>query len=273
MGGSWERYRTILSTSADIHRWLYSDWQNYGVVCGWQNLAVIDFDDMNAFALWFDWFMLLNKHEQVYPMPFIVRTARGAHVYVRLYDDGANEKRRGVDLKRHGYVVGPGCLHPSGTVYEPITPFTLIDVYDINTFLPLDLFPKIAPEPSCGQIDGLQMDLSTGADVAKFGDYDPYQMAMFGGTDLITTVKQRVRIETMFADVRRTSADGRWLVTLCPFHPDKNPSAWIDTRRQLFGCNACGMKPMDAINLFARLHNVSESEAVSMMAKEIGVWG
>jgi hypothetical protein len=271
---TWECYKSILSTNQEIHQWLYSGWNNYGVVAGWKNLAFIDFDDMNTFALWFDWFALLNKHAEVYPMPYIVRTSRGAHVYVRLYGEGANEKRRGLDLKRHGYVVGPGCLHPSGTQYAPITEFRLIDVFDLDTFLPLDLFPRVAPSASCGQIGVFDGVLSTGDYGAVVEDYDPYQMAMFGGqTDLIATVKQRVRIESMFASVRKTSTDGRWLVTLCPFHSDSNPSMWIDTKRQLCGCHTCAMKPMDSINLFARMHNISESAAVSAMAKELGVWG
>jgi len=77
----------------------------------------------------------------------------------------------------------------------------------------------------------------------------------------------------MFPKVHKTSSDGRWLATLCPFHDDKSPSAWIDTRRQLFGCNACNFKPMDAINLYARLHGMSDSNAVVAMAKELQVWG
>jgi hypothetical protein len=53
----------------------------------------------------------------------------------------------------------------------------------------------------------------------------------------------------------------------------RKPSFWIDTRRQLCGCQVCGMKPMDAVNLYARMHNMSESASVSAMAKEVGVWG
>jgi len=82
-----------------------------------------------------------------------------------------------------------------------------------------------------------------------------------------------VRIENMITGAQRTSADSRWYVALCPFHDDHNPSMWIDTRRQLCGCNTCSMKPMDSINLYARMHNLNESVAVSQLAKEIGVWG
>lgn len=275
MGGTWERYKTLLSTGEDLTRWLGSDWQNYGVVCGWRDLVVIDFDEIGAFSMWMDWFMLLNKHGEVYPMPYIVKSSRGAHVYISCPTLEANEKRRGVDVKCHGYVVGPGSIHPSGAEYMPITPFALVDVFSLDTFLPLDLFPKIAPSPpSCGQIGDIFLPLASSANVSlSSGDYDPYQMAMFGAGDLIGTVKSRVRIESFFPGAVRTSSDGRWLVALCPFHDDHNPSMWIDTRRQLCGCNSCGFKPMDVINLYSRVHGLDESAAVSAMARECGVWG
>ena len=277
MGGTWEKYRQELPTEYDVTRWLYSGWQNYGVVAGWRNLAVIDFDDADAYEIWRGWFDLLNKHVEVYPVPYIVKTSRGAHVYVSMPGAGdmANEKRRGVDLKFHGYVVGPGSIHPTGAEYRAITEFRLVEVYSLDTILPPELFPKIDCGPSCGHLGPLQGQLSPQIDGLKpVSDYDPFQMAMFAGDmDLIGTVKARVRIETMFGEIHQTSRDGRWYATLCPFHDDHNPSAWIDTRRQLFGCNSCGFKPMDVINLYARQHNMPESEAVTAMAKEIGVWG
>lgn len=275
IGGTWEQYRTQIPTEYQLECWLHSDWQNYGVVCGWRNLVVIDFDAMEQFSMWLDWFALLNRHTEVYPMPYIVRSARGAHVYISCPTLEANEKRRGVDVKCHGYVVGPGSVHPSGTQYAPMTDFRLIDVYSMDTILPVDLFPRVVPEASCGQIGHIFLPSLSSVDYKSTPtEYDPYQMAMFGGAeDLITTVKSRVRIETMFPGAVKTSADGRWLAALCPFHDDHNPSLWIDTRRQLCGCQTCGMRPMDAINLYSRIHGLSESDAVTAMAKECGVWG
>lgn len=277
MGGTWEKYRTALPTEYDVTRWLYSNWQNYGVVAGWHDLVIIDFDDRDAYEMWRGWFDLLNKHTQVYPMPYIVKTARGAHVYISMLAAGelANEKRRGVDLKFHGYVVGPGSIHPSGAMYEAITEFRLIDVFSLDTILPLDLFPKIDPSHSGGQIDGIFLDAVSTPNVNLAPTaYDPFRMAMFAGqTDLIGIVKAHVKIESFFSKIQRTSADGRWYATRCPFHDDHNPSMWIDIKRQICGCNSCKFKPMDVINLYARIHNMDESTAISAMAKELGVWG
>lgn len=275
MGGTWEKYQHSMPTEYDVTCWLASGWQNYGVVAGWQGLAVIDFDDQQAFDIWWDWFLLLNKHGEVYPMPYIVKTARGAHVYI-VTGEGANEKRRGVDLKYHGYVVGPGSIHPNGTQYVPLTEYRLIEAFSLDTILPVELFPPMPKNdcsPSCGQIDGNFVSPESYNQLPL--EYDPFSAASSANSDLdlITKVKGAVRIENLFAQVKRTSHDGRWYATKCPFHDDKNPSAWVDVQRQLFGCNTCGFKPMDAINLYARMHRVTESDAVSMLAREVGVWG
>lgn len=276
---SWERYKTILSTRDEVTKWLFSDWQNYGVVAGWRNLVVIDFDNADAFEIWYSYFTqyLLRVYEA---MPYIVRTARGAHVYISCPTIAANEKRRGVDVKCHGYVVGPYSTHPTGAIYTPVTQYRLIDVFSLDTFLPVEMYPHVvndAPRASCGQIGALSAGLDNLSKAKNSPtEYlsDPFAVAsQAGSVDLITKIKSSVRIENLFANVQRTSADGRWYAALCPFHDDHKPSMWIDTRRQLCGCNTCGMKPMDSINIFSRMRNVSESEAITMMARELGIWG
>jgi len=275
MGGTWERYKTQLPTEYDLNRWLASGWQNYGVVAGWDNLAVIDFDNADALAMWLDYFAMINRHAEVYPMPYMVTTARGAHVYVRMYNVGANQKRQGVDVKVHGYVVGPGSTHPSGIMYQAVgTEYQFPDVFDLDTILPQELFPLVAAPTT------MEMPVLPFLPIASHPeDYDPFEIASqtatgsLQGVDLITKVKSYVRIETMFPDAFSTSGDRRWLACKCPFHDDNKPSFWIDTVRQLCGCQVCEMKPMDAVNLYAKMHSMSESAAVSAMAKEVGVWG
>jgi len=266
---SWEKYKSQLPTQYDLIKWFGSGWQNYGVVCGWNDLAVIDFDTREAFEIWHGFYTqyLLRVYEA---MPFMVRTARGAHVYVRMPGRGNNQKRRGVDVKFHGYVVGPGSTHPSGAMYEAMNhEYVFPDVFSLDTFLPCELFPPVAEVVATAPITSMPIQLSSHT------EYDAFQSASFAGdgVDLITKVKSMVRIENMIAGARRTSVDSRWYVALCPFHADHNPSMWIDTRRQLCGCNTCGMKPMDSINLYARMHNLNESLAVTELARECGVWG
>mgnify|MGYP000641461152 FL=1 len=272
MGGAWEQYKTQLPTEYDLLRWLGSDWQNYGVVAGWNNLVVIDFDTADAFAVWCEYrdHYLMRIYE-LSELPYTVQSARGAHVYIRLFGDYTNQKRTGVDVKVHGYVVGPESVHPSGAVYTALgNEFNFPEVYDLDTWLPPELFPRVAPEASTGHLEPLPMVFDKPSNAA----YDPFaQATRAADVDLLSIVKSSVRIEHLFPQAVRTSADGRWLACVCPFHDDKKPSAWIDTRRQLFGCQVCGFKPMDAVNLYSRMHNMSDKDAINAMAKEAGVWG
>jgi len=272
MGGAWERYKDHLPTEYDLLRWFGSGWQNYGVVCGWDNLAVIDFDNADQYAVWLDYYnqYLVRIYELECP-PYTVQSARGAHVYIRLYGDYQNQRRRGIDVKVHGYVVGAGCVHPTGTEYQEIHPKKHFpQVFDLDTWLPVELFPKIAPEASTGHLEALPMVF----DNLSNATYDPFaQATQATELDLLSIVKSSVRIEHLFPQATKTSADGRWLACACPFHEDNRPSAWIDTRRQLFGCNVCGFRPMDSVNLYARMHNMSDRDAVSAMARDAGVWG
>ncbi len=270
MGGSWERYKSQLPAAYDITNWLWSGWQNYGVVAGWNNLAIIDFDDALTFDIWLDYFKMLNSHHAVYETPFMVKTSRGAHVYITTPGEGKqNRKLRGVDVKIHGYVVGPMSTHPSGAIYQPINNNMVFpQVFDLDTLLPPELFPPVAVSEIAEPVLELPF-IAPPRDT----EYDPFQIASGAsqGLDLITKVKQAVRIENLFPDRRRSSADGRWYAVRCPFHNDKTPSAHIDVIRGWFSCEVCKMKPMDVINLYARQHHVSDSIAVLELAKQIGV--
>lgn len=263
IGGTWEQYKNILPTANDLIKWLGSTWQNYGVVAGWKNLCILDFDNQEAFDIWHSYYtqFLFRVYEVT---PYMVKTARGAHVYISYPSGGNNQKRNGVDVKFHGYVVGPESIHPSGFVYQALNDFHLMEVFSIDTLLPIDLFPPVVVEtqPTCA------IDVPPLA--PSHTEYDAFTMASIASDgDLITVIKRNVKIESFFPNAQRTSTDGRWYTALCPFHDDHNPSMWIDTRRQLCGCATCGMKPMDVINLYANIHNLSVSAAVTQLAAEV----
>ena len=253
---AWETYKHSPNTEYQLSCWFGSGWNNYGVVAGWNDLAFLDFDDFEAFALWKSYMELMKM-----AMPYTVLSSRGAHVYISLVG-GANQKRRGVDVKFHGYVVGPGSVHPSGAIYQPINELRLAPVESLDAILPAELFPLVAPAV-CGQMPAVELTPNT--------EYNAFDAAVWQG-DLISKVKSRARIENFFSPTYKTSADGRWLSALCLFHDDRNPSMWIDTKRQICGCNACNFKPLDVINLYSRIHNLSNHDAVIALAHEIGVW-
>jgi len=267
-GRSWEPFKTKLPTEYEVTNWLGSGWLNYGVVAGWKDLTVIDFDNEETFNVWLEYASILFKHA-VIETPYMVKTARGAHVYFTTPGiPRVNSKRIGIDIKMNGYVVGAGSTHPTGVEYIAMNEMNFPFLFDLETILPSDIFAPVAVVEAENAVELPPI-------VPAQTVYDAFQMASSAseGLDLITKVKSSVRIENFFPDARFTSSDKRWMVALCPFHLDHNPSFWIDVRRQLCGCNTCGMKPMDAINLYARKYNVPESQAVNLLAQESGVWG
>lgn len=90
---------------------------NYGVLCGHNNLVVVDFDSDEA----------IRRYEALLPSTFTVRTKKGKHAYFRL-DEPINkipvndeEGNRLVDIQGlRSQVVGPGSTHPDGGKYEVI---------------------------------------------------------------------------------------------------------------------------------------------------------
>lgn len=268
---SWRMFQTRLPNTEYLAHWFATDWNNYAIIAGWQNLVVIDFDSMFYFDLWREWCMS-QRDTQYVASGFQVRTRKGMHVYVRTETPACNDKRiarsGGIDVQAQGkYVVGPGCAHPSGHIYEPIGDFVFPVVPDVESILPLDLFPRVAPEKIV--FNGVVPEFTTNNTEHLA---DSFAMASMDSRDLISKVKASIRIETLFTGVQRSSTDGRWLKALCPFHDDKKQSAWIDLQRQLAGCQVCGMKPMDVLNVYARMHNMSERVAVSALAQDVGVW-
>ncbi|RIK30555.1 MAG: hypothetical protein DCC56_09540 [Anaerolineae bacterium] len=79
----------------------------------------------------------------------------------------------------------------------------------------------------------------------------------FSCLDVIQAVNPKIKVRI---------SSRRFLSLPCPFHDDKEPSFWILPERNLWGCHACGIRG-DVINLFARLHGLSNSDAIREMGK------
>lgn len=257
---TWREYQNRLPTTTEYQSWFATDWNNYAVVCGWDNLVVIDFDNIEYFNLW----SLVEP--ELSSSAFKVQTRKGMHVYVRTESPVANDKRisrsAGIDIQAQGkYVVGPGSVHPSGTQYVAIGEMNFPMVESIDAILPLDLFPRVRADDV----------VFNGTPIPFHNATTEYLADPFTDTrDLISKVKAAVRIESLFSDAYSTG--NGFLAARCPFHDDKRPSFWINTRRQLCGCQVCGMKPMDVLNLYSRMHHISNAAAVTALAADIGIW-
>jgi hypothetical protein len=247
---SWKEYQKRLPTKEEVRRWFnHPNPCNMGIVTGWNNLTVLDFDSLDWYFLWAELYNL-NTYQ--------VMTSRGVHVY--LYT-GQPARILGIpgilDLQAAGhYVVGAGSLHPSGWVYAVLNDAPIAHVDRVEEVLPDGLL-DIQPMQQSGPAPAVSVE------TAKLTPADPFAMLDKVGVDPISTIKKRYTPLDFLPGARPSSPDGRWYLTCCPFHNDHNPSFWVDAARGLCGCHAgCTPKALDVINLYGRLRNISDREAI-----------
>ena len=253
----WLRYAEFLPTDDEIEIWFASDLHNIGIITGWRNLVIVDFDNIAWFSVWRNWIAEQSAGvKAIVAGTRIVRSARGAHVYVYTERECENMKLEGIDiLACRKYALTPPSIHPSGKRYEfenAAEPMTIEQIGDIIPAAWLDA-AKVDPCVIPGKRDS-----SSWSDLDEAGrDKD-----VEGSYSLVDEIKRYHRIEDYFVNVRR-SKNSRWLMTKCPFHDDHNESFWIDTDSQVCGCFAgCTRKPLDVIGLYARTNQLTNSQAI-----------
>lgn len=88
------------------------------------------------------------------------------------------------------------------------------------------------------------------------------------GPGTVDRIKATYSLEDILPVMQVTGS--KHYLTRCPLHDDHNPSMWVDTDQQICGCYAgCTTKPLDFINLYARIHDLSNGEAIRELARGI----
>lgn len=248
----WQEFQSRPPTTAELHSWFgTSRLLNMAVITGWHGLTVLDFDTWEVFTTW----------AQMFGMPdtYMVRTSRGVHAYYFLEEAPRTMSLGKMDIKGEwGYVLVPPSVHPSGAKYKNLyRPKHIKRAGCITDIVPESMLPR-EPEPELKPSPVQVLD-------------DPWAAAanprVFSGNGKVADVLARHRIEDLFPDKERTSRDGRFWITRCPFHSDKNPSFWIDTKEQKGGCFAgCIDKSVDVINVFAQMRGITNDEALRELA-------
>ena len=85
--------------------------------------------------------------------------------------------------------------------------------------------------------------------------------------NIFTEIKEKVTAKVVAE--RYGLKVSRNQMACCPFHPDRHPSMKVDKRYYCFGCGATG----DAVDLAAKLLNVSAKEAAEQIAYDFGISG
>ena len=266
--GAWEEYINELPSEEQLRIWFASRLNNIAVIAGWANLVIIDFDDLEKFEAWRAWANRVDVAQYTMRNTRIVYSARGAHVYVITSERTENAKYEGIDiLARRKYALMPPSIHPSGKQYRYLRESEIIRIDKLDDIFPAELkieksiFSNTEPKLS-------NITIPSGSS----GGGDIWDKAENGTSEksIVAEIRNRVRIESLFPDAERSSRGAGWLVAKCPFHDDKTPSFWIDTDRQICGCYAgCTNKPLDIINLYARLYNIGNVEAIEQLRAKI----
>lgn len=263
----WGVYQNQLPTGSDLKQWFDGRVCNIGIVTGHAGLTVIDFDDSLTYARWLRW-AKGGYAGTVASKSFRIRTARGMHVYLRLPEatrtralmDG--NQRVGVDIKSQGgYVLAPPSIHQSGAEYVAVNPNAPIMTVQVLS----DILPAVL------LTDDEQPDRDVRVPRPHKTD-DPWQAASSptNGDSAVEKIKSALAIEEFFPLRTKPAKRGRFWMARCPFHDDKNPSLWIDIERQRCGCFAgCTAKSLDVISLYARLNDLSNSEAIRVLARSL----
>lgn len=266
---SWSEYQTQLPTPDDLTKWFVSGHNNVGVVTGWHGLTVLDFDSQDMYRRWRRWaYASGSKTRMIAQAAYQVATSRGVHVYIHLHDAERNRHMMSIDIKGiGGYVLGEGSTHPTGAIYERVSPGMVIpSINALSEVLPATL---LVAEPDLPPTATVPVQFTK--KLASLSD-DPWEVIVnpvqAPGQSVIDRIRSRLSLTDFFTTTQETSRDGRWRVAVCPFHDDKKPSFWLDTERGIGGCfSGCTRKPYDVIDLYARLYGLTNHEAIRILAR------
>lgn len=245
---SWREFQNVLPRESQLRAWFSNPDYNLAVICGWENLVVIDFDCEVAFHQW--WNGLKGKTACIIEQTHKVKTPRGYHFYFFIEEMPESVKLDKVDVKAHGtYVLAPPSIHPCG---KPYIGYSTSGIRHLNSIT--DVLPdfKKALEQQRAKIQPKT--------------YDAYEDAMRpwspGNGASIEDIKARWSV----ADVLGYSKSPRRWQTKCPLsgHDDVVASFTIypGGRWFCFGCQRGG----DVIDLYAALHQTDIAGAMREMA-------
>lgn len=226
-------YQNKITTPEKIYQWFGERTLSNLAVCATQTSLILDFDDADLYTFW------AGKCPDA-ARTYTERTPGGGyHVFGHVWGSDAIKGLvpvPGVEFKRV-VVVYPSII--DGRQYTQGAG-ELLTVDAARVLSPISQ-PKTITTPPRVESHG-------GGKLAEI-------KAAFSCLDLVRSANSALKVY----------GQGRRFITVnCPFHDDKEPSFWIDTTRNLWGCHACGTRG-DVINLYAILHGLTVPEAIREM--------
>lgn len=265
---SWTKYQERLPTEQDLRAWFAPGRDvNLAIICGWANLAILDIESMGVYTM--------LRDLKPWPETFEIRTGRGVHAYFYTKQPEAKAKfswQAEIRSEKNQYVLTAPSIHPSGATYSVLVNAPIATVASVRGLLPGALLAGengILSEHPGGEKPILAKRTPAFSPIPSREIVNNPMAAINQVEPPITKlIKDTWRVESFFQDATNTTKDGRFLIARCPFHADNNPSMWIDVKKQTCGCFAgCTTKQLDVINLYAKLHAISNQEAIKIMAE------
>jgi len=252
---SWKEWQTVLPRKKQLEAWFKNTQYSIAVICGWQNLVIIDFDCELEFTKW--WHNIEARYDD-FVYSYEVKTPRGYHIYYYINEMPESLKLGKIDVKSHGtYVLAPPSVHPCGKPYLENINSKPCDIQRLSSL------EEILP--------GYQEAALPRR--AKSVPYDPYADAMRpwtpGNGASISEIKAQWSIldllSVTYIDNRKDILRKYQMNCPLPDHQDNVASFTVFPSESwyCFGCRRGG----DVIDLYAALHNISVQDAIREMGK------
>lgn len=236
----WQNENNYSWNDPEFERHLKSD-GNYGILCGYNYLVVIDADSEKV----------SEKVREKLPDTFTVKSGGGGfHFYYKCKDlekpirlSGDNPGELGDVQSRGKQVIGPTSVHPEGDKYEVVRDREIAKV-DKDELISA-LLPFISENDLKTRLGNKERD----NDIEKF--------------------KSKIDVSNVIEEyVTRKRKGSHYWQGICPFHSDNNPSFTVySDNYYCFGCGASG----DVIDFIREKEDLDFLEAVERIGEITGV--
>jgi len=242
---TWQPLKTRLPSEKQIDLW-FGDGQpaNLAVICGWQNLVVLDFDVPESFVMWYCWQL---EHSREILNTFRCITSRGIHYYYFLKEPIKlnNVQNALFEIKSNGKMTTtPPSVHESGRAYTPLdNPANIkaVTPEQILNYSPVVFEPLVFP-------------------LRQRSKYAPAEVFT---DNPIEAIKAGVPILSFFPNAQKI--DERFYRYDCPFHGHKS-NFWIDTQLNICGCFASCVPVMNVVQFYARLNEFDIKQSIKELS-------
>lgn len=250
----WQKHKNYSIEDESFAAWLNLN-KRFGVLCGYKNLVVIDFDDEDV--------MKEVEALGLFPETFTVKTARKGLHHLYYYVDNPEswkvldkDKNTIADIQGVGkQVVGPGTIIQDGRMYTVVKD---LPIMTIKTELIHRIMDRYDYSKNQEKLFKTEQSLTL----------DDFNAPKVDDKSL-NEIKRMLRISDILKDAGITTNKNP---TRCPLHDSKGGKCFgFDDNKGVFHCFHCEEKG-DAIKLWQLVHGVQDFvEAKKQLCEDLGV--